>query len=220
MTISQLKLTNLRNIAEADLGLSTEFNLFYGENGSGKTSLLEAIHLLAMRRSFRTHLSTKLINNAEKLFTVFGKIGRSTIGIEKSSQGPIMVKYDGDSGASMAEIARIIPTKLIYTQGFQLLDSGPKIRRQFMDWGLFHVELEFFGHWQKFQAALEQRNALLKQTMDHSQLRVWDDILEENANIIDSMRNSYMERFLPIFNDLAAKMLNTPIQISYERGWS
>lgn len=220
MSIKKIKLTNLRNILSADVELADGFNMFYGENGSGKTSVLEAVHLLSLRKSFRTHLSSQIIQNKQQSFTVFSELNdNSYIGVEKKHSEPITVKRNGDLGVSMADIASILPLQLINTEGFELLDAGPKLKRQFMDWGLFHVEPSFYKVWKKFNNALTSRNAVLKQRGSKEYLKAWDSVLIENSYLIDQYRKNYTKGFQEIFLKTIEDMLDIPINLQYNRGW-
>ena len=220
MSIEKIKLTNLRNIEYAELKLAKKFNLFYGENGSGKTSVLEAIHLLSTRKSFRTSSTNQIIKNNRQSFTIFAELNDvSNIGIEKKHSEPILVKKNGD-GATAAETASRLPVQIINTTGFQLLDMGPKLRRKFIDWGVFHVEHAFFKVWQKFNNALANRNAILKKGGSKDYLAAWSSILVENAMLIDKYRKAYFEEFCLIFMDDISGLLDIPINISYYRGWA
>ncbi len=221
MSIKKIKLTNLRNIEYAELGLANRFNLFYGRNGSGKTSVLEAVHLLSMRKSFRTHLSNQIIKNNQSSFTIFAELtDASCLGVEKKQFEPIVVKRNGALGVSMAEIAGLLPIQLINTEGFHLLDSGPKLRRQFIDWGVFHVEHKFLKIWQRFNNALVNRNAILRQGGNKEYLAAWDTILIENSILIAQYRKDYLESFLPVFKEEIDCILDIPMQIEYRRGWA
>ncbi|NQY30865.1 MAG: DNA replication/repair protein RecF [Flavobacteriaceae bacterium] len=220
MPIEKIKLTNLRNIEYTEINLANKFNLFYGENGSGKTSVLEAIHLLSTRKSFRTSSTNQIIKNSTQSFTIYAELSDvSNIGIEKKHSEPIMVKKNGES-ATVAETASRLPIQLINTTGFQLLDMGPKLRRKFIDWGVFHVEHAFFKVWQKFNNALANRNAILKKGGSREYLSAWNSILIDNAMLIDKYRKKYFEEFCPIFMEDIGELLDIPINLDYFRGWN
>jgi DNA replication and repair protein RecF len=220
MSIQKIKLTNIRNIQSAEFELTDKFNLFYGKNGSGKTSVLEAVYLLSLRKSFRTHISTQIIKNNQNSFTVFSKLTNDNcIGIEKRKSEPIIVKKNGELGISTSDIASILPLQLINTEGFGLLDAGPKLRRQFIDWGLFHVEQEFFKVWKNFNNALVNRNTILKQRGSLDHLKAWDSVLAQNANIIDSFRKRYINSFQKVLSSAINDILDIPVEIKYNRGW-
>ena len=100
MSLIRLKINAFRNIDSAQLLPGTGLNLIYGQNGSGKTSILEAIYFLGMGRSFRSHLSARVINiDAEQLtvFAVLEQAGRETkVGFRRSRNGDTEVRINGD----------------------------------------------------------------------------------------------------------------------------
>ncbi len=139
-TLARLAISNLRNIDEASLEPGTGFNLIYGNNGSGKTSILEALHLLAMGRSFRSHLQKPLIQHQKPYATVFGQTTDGlTLGVQRPQRGQQTIKIGGKPADGLAQLSRALPLQLINADTFQLLEGSPSERRQFLDWGVFHL---------------------------------------------------------------------------------
>ena len=121
-------------------------------NGSGKTSVLEAIHLLGLARSFRSARLLPVIQYEQLACTVFGQVelaegGHSSLGISRDRGGEFQIRIDGQNARSAAQLAEILPLQLINPDSFRLLEGAPKIRRQFLDWGVFHVEPRFMATW-------------------------------------------------------------------------
>ncbi len=156
-----------RNFSHVHICPNSHFNLFYGLNGSGKTSLLEGIYLLGFGRSFRSpHLNT-LIHHESPAFSTFTQVTHNpanihSIGLEKYRQGRLKLKVDGEAVSSFSQMAVFCPVQIVCPDSFQLLTAGPQARRQFLDWGVFHVEHSFFGAWLNYIRALSQRNSLLR----------------------------------------------------------
>ena len=100
MSLSRITIESFRNINSASLNLSDGLNLIYGQNGSGKTSILEAIYFLGMGRSFRSHLSQRVINNDDDKLTLFANLIQDEndckIGLRRHRSGEIEVKINGD----------------------------------------------------------------------------------------------------------------------------
>jgi DNA replication and repair protein RecF len=119
------------------------------------------------------------------------------------------------------ELARQYPLLLINPDSYRLLEMGPFYRRQFMDWGLFHVEHEFHGLWQRFQRILKQRNEGLRQGLKAPLLKAWDESFVALAEAIDEKRRHYLEGFLEIFHPILEKWSPTKgISLHYQRGWA
>lgn len=225
MTIESLLITDVRNLVSVVLEPSPDINILYGNNGSGKTSVLEAIYLLGMARSFRSSKIKPVIRNNCQSCTVFGNIsaenGSVPMGVTRTLDGAYNIKVAGDKVDNISLLAAILPTQVINPDTFRLLEGAPKDRRQFIDWGVFHVEHQFLSLWKRLQKCLLQRNTLLRHgKIDYSQLYVWDREFVTVANDIDQLRANYIERLLPVFDQIIVSFPNIPrLGISYYRGW-
>lgn len=166
MYLAKLNVSHFRNIAEADLALSPGINLLVGENGAGKTALLEAIHLLARGRSFRTPQAKQLIQHNQKELLVRGEVSSGamshSLARSKSSTGANEARIDAQSVNRQSRYAELLPLQTLLPGIGDLVLDGPSIRREFVDWGLFHVEQNYLGTAQRFRKALIQRAAWLK----------------------------------------------------------
>ncbi len=222
MQLVRLKANCFRNLAELDLEFSPCFNFIYGPNGSGKSSLLEAIYFLSLGRSFRSNLASRAIQYEADSFNLFSVIlGQmpTTLGLEKIRQGKTKIKI-GNNINSVSELAKLLPLQLINPNSYQLLSGGPKARRQFIDWGVFHVEPHFFLVWRRFQQALKQRNAALQQQIPDNQIKIWDLGLVEAANELTVMRERYIQELTPLINELISKLLTLQnLNINFYKGW-
>lgn len=225
MSLLCLKATTFRNLVDLNLEPSPQLNLIYGANGSGKTSLLEAIHFLALGRSFRSHLASRIIQYDASSFTLFGSVLRAdhipiNLAIEKSSRSKTKIKIGNDLVPSAAELAVILPLQLINPDTFQLLNAGPRHRREFLDWGVFHVEHSFFPIWQRFHRTLKQRNAALQRGASIEMLSVWNNELIAPANELAHLRLEYLNKLIPIATALLTQLIAlSDLSISYYQGW-
>lgn len=198
MSISRLIIHHFRNIEHADLSFSPHFNFIIGANGSGKTSLLEAIYMLGHGRAFRHLQANRIIQHEHSELILHGKLTNAqTIGLAKNRRGDNRLKIDGDEKAKLAELAKQLPIQLITPEGFELLTGGPKYRRAFIDWGCFHHYPEFMGLWNALKRILKQRNALLRQVNHYDQLKAWDKALLPLAKRISQLRADYSQHIFP-----------------------
>lgn len=226
MSLSRLSVTGVRNLQPVTLTPSPRINILHGDNGSGKTSLLEAIHLLGMARSFRSSRLNPVITHEQASCTVFGQVElgddqSSALGVSRDRSGELRIRINGQSVRSAAELAEALPLQLINPDSFRLLEGAPKLRRQFLDWGVFHVEPRFLKAWQRLQQALRQRNSWLRHgTLDTASQAAWSRELSAASDEIDGYRRAYIQTLKPVFEQTLASILALDgFQLSYYRGW-
>jgi DNA replication and repair protein RecF len=222
--IEKLSITAVRNILSLDIEPIPTVNIIHGENGSGKTSILESIHLLASGRSFRTTKLEPLINSDKDEAVVFARLGDGKeIGLSKSRRQKHTLKFRSEKQANWENVARELPCQILDSHSFLLLEGGPKSRRQFLDWGVFHVEHGFVENWRRTKKSIANRNLLLKQrSPDLSQIAAWDSELCLAAREVHRAREEYFEVFLPLFFELYRSMNGAnagALEIDYESGW-
>lgn len=224
MAVSRLAVSNFRNIVAADLQLAPAVNLFCGENGSGKTSLLEAVHMLGTGRSFRSRQSQGVIQYGKEALTAFARLGSgSTLGVEKRRDGQGRIRINQSAAESSSQLAASLPLQVINSESFSALDGGPGVRRQLLDWTVFHVEHSFALHWKSYQGALKQRNALLRRgKIDSNLLAPWERQLTQSGQVVDTLRRTVFERlyrlFLERLGDLPEAVFGD-LDIHYRSGW-
>lgn len=223
MAIAYLEITNLRNLKHVNLSPASHLNLIAGKNGSGKTSLLEAIHVLGTGRSFRTANSTKLISFGESQFLVFGKVGDGNlavpVGISKSKT-ELKIRIANQPAKSASQLAEQLAVQIINPDVHKLLEEGPRYRRRFIEWGVFHVEPNYFPLWQDCRHLLKQRNAALKQKVSSRELQHWDDVLVEKAERIDQQRREYLANLQDYLTPLLERIESLPpTVITLDSGW-
>ncbi|CAK9886887.1 MAG: DNA replication and repair protein RecF [Candidatus Erwinia impunctatus] len=224
MALTRLLIKDFRNIADADLTLSPGFNFLVGENGSGKTSVLEAIYTLGHGRAFRSLLAARVIRHEQPAFVLHGKISSPlhdiALGLTKNREGESNVRINGVDGHKIAELAQILPIQLITPEGFTLLNGGPKYRRAYLDWGCFHNVAGFFAAWGQLRRLLKQRNAALRQVSRYAQIQPWDRQLVPLAEQISQWREAYTAAIAEKINTTCALFLpEFSLTCSYQRGW-
>jgi DNA replication and repair protein RecF len=220
--LSRLQVTDFRCLQSAELHPDPYFTLISGPNASGKTSLLEAIYVLGRGRSFRTRRLDHLIRHGSEKFVVFGELDTSTrrvpMGVEGSRNG-MRAQIDGDKPSSLAELALFLPVQIIDPEVHHLIDEGPSRRRRFLDWGVFHVEQSFVGHWQRYQQVLRQRNAALKARQPRAVVSVWDSDLVRSGELLSAARARYVSLLSPTAEAIGRNLLGMELSLSYRNGW-
>jgi DNA replication and repair protein RecF len=223
VTLSRLQVTDFRCLQSAELELDPHFTLISGPNASGKTSLLEAMYVLGRGRSFRTRRLEHLIRHGVERFVIFGEVDtanrRVPMGVEGSRAG-IRAQIDGDKPSSLAELALQLPVQIIDPEVHHLIEEGPSRRRRFLDWGVFHVEQSFVGHWQRYQQVLKQRNAALKAHQPRAVVSVWDSDLVRSGELLSAARARYVTALSPRAETIGRNLLGMELTLNYRSGWA
>jgi DNA replication and repair protein RecF len=222
VSLSRVQVTDFRCLHSVDLDLDPHFTLISGPNASGKTSLLEAMYVLGRGRSFRTRRLEHLIRHGADRFTVFGEVDtahrRLPLGVEGSIAG-MRARISGEKPASLAELALLLPVQIIDPEVHHLIEEGPSRRRRFLDWGVFHVEQEFVGHWQRYQQVLKQRNAALKSRQPRSTVAAWDADLVRSGDLLTAARSRYVTSLSQQAIAIGRNLLGMELALSYRTGW-
>ncbi|WP_249976389.1 DNA replication/repair protein RecF [Vreelandella olivaria] len=225
MSMTRLSLQGLRNLAPLDMSPSPRINVIYGVNGSGKTSLLEGIHILGMGRSFRTRQLKHAIQAEAPYMTLYGKLAGDpevTLGVRRlRAQRELELRLRGDKSVRLADLVEAMPLQLINPDAFRLLEGSPAGRREFLDWGVFHVKHHFLDAWKRTRRAVKHRNALLRRgRIDPSEISVWEQELAIWGEQMDVLRRAWFSDFLPVFEQTLEQLLPVPgLTLRYARGW-
>jgi len=222
MAIQQIRITNLRLIEELEFEPADGLNLIWGANGSGKTSILEALYLLGRGKSFRKAERDQLVRTGEQQLCLFvrTRVNSSihTLGLIKT-QGTTQAKIDGQKISRMSDLARAVPLTVITPNSHEILERGPQYRRRFLDWGVFHVEPKFRYTFERFARCLKQRNAALR--IKGAFNASWDQELIETGTSVNAYRENYYGRLSQKIKQLATELLGMKeLQVEWIRGWS
>ncbi|MBK1733699.1 hypothetical protein CKO15_00055 [Halorhodospira abdelmalekii] len=204
--MEKIEITGFRNLAPLRWLPHAKFNIISGENAAGKTSLLEAIYFLARARSFRTHRLDRLIQWGEEVCQVFALRNGQGLGAARQRQRT-QLRYNGETLRNRAMLATQLPVQLINTEHQRLLLDGPQVRRQFLDWGAFHLNTDYRRLASGYAEALRQRNAALR-SGDRRQETAWTQILARYAEGIDRERRAFVDALRPNWQKLAEHWLN------------
>jgi DNA replication and repair protein RecF len=220
MILSYLQIENLRNLRSACFNLHPHLNVIVGANGSGKTSVLEAIYLLGSGHSFRTREISPLVSTDTTRLTVFARTNdEQSISIQKSLEAPTQVRLNGYSCQTSSELAYFLPCQVFYHDLFHIIDAGPSVRRSLLDWGLFHVEHSYHLLLKNYKRALKQRNSLLKHKAMEKYFEPWNQILDELATKLDKYRHSYFIRLEKEFYTILPELTELDCSLQYYKGW-
>ena len=227
MILTKLVLSHFRNIESLEISPHRSLNLITGDNGAGKSTILEAIQCLSTGHSFRTRKSRELIKREQPAFTLTAVFQdpiqdrEHRAGLSRQRDGSVELRLDYEEVRSIADLTRLLPVKSLTPDSHKLIQEGPDERRQFMDWGLFHTELSYFGHWKQFRRSLLQRNQALRDFAPDDEVLSWNDLLAESAEQISNYRAIYVEKLSEkLYKRLNMLEVSFPVKLGYRPGWS
>lgn len=227
MRVTRLQVANVRRLAQVELHPALGINLVTGDNGTGKTSLLEAMHLLAYGRSFRGRVRDGLIRTGAEAVEVFAEWHEDAsartrrVGLRHAGQR-WEGRLDGESVNQLGELCAALAVVTFEPGSHALITGGGEPRRRLLDWGLFHVEPDFLPLWRRYARALKQRNALLKARVRDRQLDAWDHELADTGEPLTRWRQAYLDALEPLLqavsSDLAPSLGRAALR--FQPGWS
>jgi len=220
--IEQFSAKDFRCLAKIEFDADPNFNLIYGANASGKTSVLEALAYLGRGKSFRGAATTNLIRHGEREFVLFGRVsdgGRaSSVGVRNSTDG-LEVRIDGDGDGGAAALATALPLQIIDPDVHDLVGGAPDQRRRYLDWIAFHVEHDFLRTWRRFRRALKQRNAALRSGAAAATISGWNAEFVELAEQLDAARRLALEVAADGLEEAGLDLLGSEVRFEYRAGW-
>ena len=222
MPISHFTARNFRCLESIELEPDPNYNLIYGHNASGKTSVVEAIAYLGRGKSFRGASTTDLIRHGEQEFVLFGHVGTGDragkVGVRNSHEG-LEIRIDGDQRGGAAALVEALPLQIIDPDVHDLVAGAPDLRRRYIDWIAFHVEHDFLDVWRRFRRALKQRNAALRGGAAAT-LEGWNAEFVELAGQLDNGRRAALEVVIDGLEEAGQDLLGTRVGFEYRPGWN
>ena len=223
MPIQSFSAQNFRCLTGVEFEPDLQYNLIYGPNASGKTSVLEALAYLGRGKSFRGAPTANLVRHGEDAFVLFGRVDdgerQSSVGVRNSNAG-LEVRIDGESGGGAAALAAALPLQVIDPDVHNLVAGAPDGRRRYLDWIAFHVEHGYLDNWRRFRRALKQRNAALRSGAKERVLSGWNTEFCQHAAAIDAGRRQALEVAMDALEEVGASLLGSEVRFEYRAGWA
>jgi DNA replication and repair protein RecF len=234
MQVTRLTISNLRGFEQASFAPAAGLNLITGENGAGKTSLLEALHLMAYGRSFRGRVHEGLIRSGCPAVEVFVEWRTSNhsqddaeltgylhkAGLRHGGQG-WEGRLDGANVSHLGEFCAALAVVTVEPGSHELIMGRAEERRRFVDWGLFHVEPDFLPLWRRYARALKQRNSLLKTHSAPDELEAWEQEMSNTGERLTQHRQHYLEHLQPHLQAVVGALLPAAVSstLNFQPGW-
>jgi DNA replication and repair protein RecF len=224
--ISELKLHNFRCFKSSVISLSPGINFFYGNNGSGKTSILEAIYMCSSGRSFKSSNIQSLILSDKNFFSINGYDSSRgfTLSITKEISKPISIKIN-NTKTTTSNLIKEFPSTAIHNNTFSFADASPDFRRKILDRSLFVSDESFSETWFGFYRCLKQRNTLLK-NRDIKNIDIWNKKISKEANNLNLKRRTFFNQSFVEFKRILKTLNNSQtieylnkIAIEFSSGW-
>ena len=224
--LQRLSGVNVRNLNPFAIDFGPEQNIIFGHNASGKTSLLEAVHILGVAKSFRARQLRHVIQHGQEGLSIHARIHPHqrppvTLAVEHK-KSTTSLQANGVPLTRASDLAQLAPVLLVNTDSHHIIVGGPAQRRRMLDWGVFHVEHAYGALLSRYQNTLKQRNFCLQNSL-HGQVppHIWNDELASSATAIHQGRTRYFIEWLPwITRYLEGLLGRQDIAITYDRGWA
>lgn len=225
MRVTSLTVNNLRNIRSARLEPASGLNCLIGDNGAGKTSVLEALVVLSKGRSFRSGQISSLIGIDGDTFQVIASIVdqkdvRHQLGLERGADH-WFARVDGEDVRQRSVITSLLPYVMLEPESHALVSGPPEGRRKYLDWGVFHVKHAYLTVWRRYSRTLKQRNAALRNgdmavvsSLDQQFVELGEQIHREREKTARVLAELLVQK-LPLFNPSL-----DGIGLDYRKGWS
>jgi len=209
MWLKNITLLNFKNYTDADLRFSETVNVFTGNNGSGKTNMLDAIHYLCLCKSYFNPIDTQQIKTGEEVFMIQGDFDRSeknekiSCGVKRNQKKQF--KRNKKEYDKLADHIGLFPVVMVSPYDVNLIMEGSEERRKFIDNVISQTDGHYLDQLITYNRILANRNALLKQIAitrkyDPALLEILDEQLVMAGNKIFGIRKAFMDEFIPMFN--------------------
>ena len=225
MSIKKISISNFRCFDELALSFSVSNNFIYGSNGSGKTSVLEALYFCSTGRSFKSSNKDLCIQNNKNAFKIqLETLNSNKITILKELKKSISFEIDGNKATSI-ELFRAIPSTLLDNKTFSMFADTPKYRRKIFDRCLIASDESYNKEFFSFHRSLRQRNAALK-FKKLTNIDMWSEIFISTGASISEKRNIFFEEtkrnffgFTESFKDNRVLEIINSLEIHFNKGW-
>ncbi|NDV46044.1 DNA replication/repair protein RecF [Paludibacter sp. 221] len=223
MRLNSLSIINYKNIEEADLTFSPKINCFIGNNGMGKTNLLDAIYYLSFCKSYSNSIDSQNIRHDADFFVIQGKYdvdgAAEDIYCGMKRRQKKQFRRNKKDYERLSDHIGLLPLVLVSPDDSILIGEGSDERRKFVDGVISQYDKNYLHQLLQYNNALKQRNALLKleNPVDDSLFEIWEEQMVLHGAYINARRREFVDEFIPIFQDFYSFISedNEQVSLSY-----
>ena len=227
MILKSLSLVNYKNFESREFGFDHKINCFVGDNGVGKTNVLDAIYHLSFGKSYFNPIASQNIKHNEPFFVIDGifekqsKAEKVVVSLKRGQKK--VIKRNSKAYDKLSDHIGFIPLVIISPADRDLIVEGSDTRRKFMDSVISQSNKQYLNNLINYNKVLSQRNALLKyfalnNTFNQQTIEVYNEQLDQYGNEIFRERQVFLEAFIPIFKDRyeAISNNNEAVNLTYK----
>lgn len=221
MYLKKLVLINFKNIAQAEITLSERINCFVGDNGAGKTNVLDAVYYLSMSKSALTMTDGQSVRHGEDFFVVEGTYAgdsgsSDTVNCSFLRRSGKVLKLNGKEYDRMADHVGRFPVVMVSPQDSVLITDAAEERRRYLNAFLSQLDRDYLASLMRYNAVLAERNRFLKSSSDEQMLQIYDMQLADHAARIYERRRDIIERMRPLVAEFYRQLSGDREQVEIE----
>lgn len=221
MYLKKLVLINFKNIAQAEITLSERLNCFVGDNGAGKTNVLDAVYYLSMSKSALTMTDGQSVRHGEDFFAVEGTYAgdsglSDTVNCSFLRRSGKVLKLNGKEYDRMADHVGRFPVVMVSPQDSVLITDAAEERRRYLNAFLSQLDRDYLASLMRYNAVLAERNRFLKSSSDEQMLQIYDMQLADHAARIYERRRDIIDRMRPLVAEFYRQLSGDREQVEIE----
>ncbi len=221
MRLKRLSLLNFKNLSQTDLSLSEGINCFVGDNGAGKTNVLDAIYYLSMSKSAFTMTDGQSVRHGEEFFFAEGTYstdggGQEHVVCSFSRRTGKVLKRNGKEYDRVADHVGAFPVVIVSPQDTDLITDAAEERRRYLNGFISQLDRAYLNSMMRYNAVLAERNRFLKGSSDEAMLQIYDMQLAEHGTRVYNKRQEMVERMRPMVAEYYRTLSDDREQVEIE----
>ena len=221
MRLKKLSLINFKNLSQTDIALSEGINCFVGDNGAGKTNILDAIHYLSMSKSAFTMTDGQSVRHGEEFFFTEGNYSSDGGAMEQvvcsfSRRTGKVLKRNGKEYERVADHVGLFPVVIVSPRDTDLITDAAEERRRYLNGFISQLDRVYLNSMMRYNAVLAERNRFLKTSSDEAMLQIYDMQLAEHGTRVYEKRRDMIERMMPMVAEYYRTLSDDREQVAVE----